>query len=56
MAEIASDKKQIVKKIEICIHPLKPESHPEQLVNEANRTIWHSQLLDLRIIYLLIYY
>ena len=50
MTELASDKKDrevLQSKIEICIHPLKPESNPEQLVNMANRTIGHSQLLDL---------
>ena len=49
MAETASAKKDrevLQSKIAICIHPLKPESHPEQIVNVANRTIGHSQLLD----------
>ena len=46
-AHIASDKKDIEilqSKIETCIHFLKPESHPEQLVNVANRTIGMSQI------------
>ena len=47
MTRIASNKKdkEVLKsKIEICIHPLKPESHPKQLVNVANRTIGMSQI------------
>ena len=47
MAEIASgkkDRKVVQSKIKIRIHPLKPESHPEQLVNVANTTIAMSQI------------
>lgn len=46
-ARIASDKKdrEVFKsKVEICIHPLKPELHSEQLVNVANGTVGTSQI------------
>lgn len=46
-ARITSDKKdrEVLKsKVEICIHPLKPELHPEQLVNVANGTVGTSQI------------
>jgi hypothetical protein len=62
-ARMSSDKKDreaLKTKLEMCIHPLKPEDHPEQIVNVANGilgaslvnvdravSIGHSQLLDL---------
>ena len=60
------DREALKSKLEVCIHPLNPELHPEQLVNVANGTIrvseinvdqavriGHSQMLDLRRPYLL---
>ena len=53
------DKEALKNKLEVCIHPLNPEVHPEQSVNVANGTIeaseinvdqaarvGHSQMLD----------
>ena len=41
-ARIASDEKDretLKSRLETCIHPLKPETHPEQVVNVANGTL-----------------
>lgn len=46
-SRISSDKKDreaLKRKLEMCIHPLKPELHPEQLVNVANGTVGVSQI------------
>ncbi len=46
-SRISSDKKDreaLKRKLEMCIHPLKPELHPEQLVNVANGTIGISKI------------
>ena len=46
-ARMVSDKKDreaLKSKLEVCIHPLNPEVHPEQLVNVANGTIGASEI------------
>ena len=59
MANNKKDRETLKSRLETCIHPLKPETHPEQVVNVANGTlatlqvnvnqavnIGHSQLLE----------
>ena len=46
-ARMVSDKKDreaLKIKLAVCIHPLNPEVHPEQLVNVANGTIGASEI------------
>ena len=55
------DRESLKSRLGMCIHPLKPESHPEQVVNVGNDTlstlqvnvhkavnIGHSQLLEFK--------
>lgn len=38
------DRESLKSQLEMCIHPLKPEVHPDQLVNVANGTLGTSQV------------
>ena len=38
------DREALKRKLEMCIHPLEPETHPEKLVNVENGTVGASQI------------
>ena len=44
MVSDKKDRKGLKSKLEVCIQPLNPEVHPEQLVNVANGTIGASEI------------